>query len=184
MKIATGATNTFWELPKESRQIQGDYPYLQEIASYGRFSNGMTLSDITEELSYNIPWDCFCGFGVFGLSGDVGPVFEKVKALMLASIDQVDYDDDLLEVSNVTRLALYQVPDTDFQVIVGAGNYEMSTPELKAILKMAQHVYAVESGANCSDDGEPIEDFVQAAEDDSQFPNYLRPLVSYFAARL
>ena len=184
MNIATGATNTLWEIPKGSRQIQGDYPYLEEIVSYGRFSNGMTLSDITEELDFNIPWDCFCGFGVFGLAGDVVPVFEKVKALMLASIDQVDYEEDLLEISNVTRLALYQVPNTEFQIIMGAGHYEMSTPELEAILANAGNVYAFQCGANYSNDRSPVEAFVSAAVTDSNFPNYLRQLVPYLAKNL
>ena len=178
-KIATGSTNTVWALAKGSRQLQGDYPYLQEMESYARFANDMTRRDVVDELAYNIPWDCFCGFGVFGLAKDVTPVFEKLKALMLSSIDELDYEEDLLPESNPTRLTLYSVPNTEFQVVMGAGYYESSTPELQTILDRSVNVYALESGANYSDDRSPPEDVVKASEHDPEFPDALRPLVAH-----
>ena len=184
IKIATGTTNTFWQLPKNSRQLQGDYPYLQEMESYARFANDMNGKDIVDELQYNLPWDCFCGFGVFGLKKDVTPVFNTVKALMLSSIDEPGYEEDLMDVSNVTRLTLYGVPNSDFQIIMGAGYYQGSTPELEEILKTSPNVYALESGANYSDDCSPPEDFVAAATEDKDFPMMLKPLAAYIEKSL
>ncbi len=181
MGTVVGTTNTFRELPKNSRQLQGDYPYLQEVVSYGRFANSMTFPEINKELLYNIPWDCYCGAGVFGRAKDVAPIFEQLKLLMESSVDQEDYAEDLLDVSNPTRLALYNVPNSDFQVIIAAGYYQESTKELQTILENAVNVYCFECGANYSNDGCPIEDFVGFSFEDPDFPVDLKPLAAYLA---
>ncbi len=175
-----GKTNNFWSLGLGSRQLQGDFPFLQEIESYARFEKSFSEEDVKEELEMNIPWDCFCGFGIFGKPEFVRPVFDKIKQLMIDSGDEEGYDEDLLDETNPTRLALYNVPNSNVSVVIGAGYYVDTTKEMLEILK-DKSVYSLGSGANFgTGDMNPIEDFVEASKEDSDFPEELRFLASYF----
>lgn len=179
--IATGATNNFWSLDTGSRQLQGDYPFMKEEASFGRFGTEIGEKEVAEELETNIPWDCECGLGVFGQSAAVEKVFEQLKRLMLDSVNEADYAYDLMNESNPTRLALYSIQGTDFKVVIGAGYYCESTQECHNIIENAKNVYAIESGANFgTGDDDPIGDFITCSKEDEDFPQNLMPLVAYF----
>lgn len=179
-KIASGVTNAVWSIETGSRQLQKDYPYLLELESYGRYTHSMQEEEINCEFEYNIAWDCDCGFAMIGKTEAARSAFEKIKQLMLESVDEEDFEEDLMCQTNPTVLTIYQIPNTEYMVVMAAGYYE-ETPDLVSnIVYNTPDMYGFECGANYSDDVDPFNYFVELAGVDESFPEELLTLIPYF----
>lgn len=182
-KLLVGETNTIWSLTLGSRQLQEDYPYVNELESYGRYANNMRSPDVADELRYNIPWDCHTGFILVGNEENLRKVLDRLLGLMKAYVDEEDFSGDLLQNSMPTVLSFYEIPTTGYYAIIGSGYYEEQTPEVEHIIYHTTDVYGCEAGANY-DDLDPFESFLEQANDDPDFPLNLCPVVSYLSDQL
>lgn len=134
--------------------------------SYGKMwyalDDSLPVSRIDEEISTMIPWDCFCGFGVFGDKSSV----DVARGVLLAWLkSNLDTNTDLWELrdnpSGFHSMFEFDVNGTGTSGLVCVGNYIEMSDDLVNVLENMHGVFVVMAGANYGLRGEssPFEEF-------------------------
>lgn len=95
-------------------------------------------------------WDCDCGIYIYGNIEKIKNVFIEIEKFVTQKLDDEIVWDALVD--SPTSYGLFKSKKQDVGVIIGAGSYRKTDPELIKLMNSFKDVKVGELGANYSND--------------------------------